>query len=311
MLTVEKTTDVRLEPCVATIGFFDGVHIGHRFLIEQVKREAAARGLRSTIITFAVHPRHVVHSDFIPELLTTTAEKVELLRRTGVDYCVVLDFDVSMANLSARQFMEQVLRERYNVECLLVGHDHRFGKGRSDTFDDYMRYGSELGLDVKRAQAFSLDGLPVSSSFIRTLLSSGDVDAANRCLGYTYAFSGVVVDGHKVGREIGFPTANIQTNDSFKLIPANGVYAVRVTMVDGSAHLGMLNIGYRPTVNNGGERSIEVHILGFSANIYGETISISFLTRMRGETKFSNISALVSQLRSDAETVTVMFGENR
>jgi riboflavin kinase/FMN adenylyltransferase len=290
---------MRPEQCVATVGFFDGVHSGHRFLIGQVKSEAAARGLRSAIVTFAVHPRHVVHPDFKPALLTTLEEKCALLGEVAPDYCIVLDFDSAMASLTAREFMERVLLERYNVRCLLMGHDHRFGRNRSATPEDYKEYGRELGIEVIRAGAFTLDGMAVSSSFVRGLLSGGDIATANRCLGHAYAFTGSVVGGHRVGRKIGFPTANVSINNPHKIIPANGAYAVRVALADGSSHLGMLNIGHRPTVDNGSDRSIEVHIIGFEGNLYGSTITVSFLARLRSEVKFGSVEALAAQLEAD------------
>jgi riboflavin kinase/FMN adenylyltransferase len=307
MQLIDNTTTLRPEPCVATVGFFDGVHSGHRYLIEQVKREAAARGLRSAIITFAVHPRCVVHPSFTPVLLTTVEEKVALLGETGPDYCVVLDFDAAMANLSARDFMAQVLKERLNVRCLIMGHDHRFGKNRSATPDDYRAFGMELGIGVIRAGAFALDGMAVSSSFVRGLLLGGDIATANRCMSHSYAFTGLVVGGHRVGRKIGFPTANVSVNNPFKLIPANGAYAVRVAMPDGSTPLGMLNIGHRPTVNNGSERSIEVHIIGFEGDIYGAEITVTFLSHLRSEVKFGSMEALATQLTADRQAVISRF----
>lgn len=308
MFIINNTTSVRPEQCVATVGFFDGVHSGHRYLIEQVKSEAAARGLRSALITFAVHPRHVVHPNFTPVLLTTIEEKMKLLGETGPDYCIVLDFNDAMANLTAKEFMQQVLKERYNVRCLIMGHDHRFGKNRAATPDDYVAYGRELGIEVKRASAFTLDGMAVSSSFIRGLLSGGDIATANRCLARPYTFSGKVIGGHQIGRKIGFPTANVNVNDPCKLIPANGAYAVRVTLPDGKTHLGMLNIGHRPTINNGSERTIEVNIIGFEGDIYGSDISVSFLAHLRNESKFGSVEALAAQLCTDRQKVIEMFG---
>lgn len=303
MQVISDITARGLEPCVATIGFFDGVHAGHRFLIEQVKREASASRLRSAVVTFGVHPRHVVHPDFTPELLTTTDEKLALLGQTGVDYCILLNFDAHMAALSARDFMDQVLRQQCNVSCLLVGHDHRFGHNRAAGLDDYRQYGAELGMEVKRALALKFENLSVSSSHVRSLLAAGDVATAGRCLTYPYSFCGTVVSGHRVGRELGFPTANIRPTSAEKLIPADGVYAVRVSLADGTEHAGMLNIGHRPTIGNGTERTIEVHILHFSADIYGTPIRISFISRLRGETKFAGRAELIAQLRADEQRV--------
>lgn len=197
-----------LLPSVATIGFFDGVHRGHRFLIEQVCKAAAARGLASSVITFPVHPRKVMQPGFHPELLTTCDEKVALLADTGVDYCVMLDFTLDLARLSAKQFMA-ALKQDYQVQALVIGYDHRFGHNRSEGFDDYVRYGRELGMEVILAQAYSTDAMTVSSSAVRRLLLEGNVSEAANCLGYHFFLNGTVVNGYHVGRKIGFPTANL------------------------------------------------------------------------------------------------------
>lgn len=301
------------EPCVATIGFFDGVHTGHRYLIQQVKEIAAARGLRSALVTFPVHPRKVMNSDYHPELLTTAEEKTHLLAETGVDYCMMLDFTPDISHLTAKEFMTRLLKERYRVKYLVIGYDHRFGHNRSESFEDYVRYGEEIGMEVIRARAATSDieigasrDVPVSSSLIRTLLHQGDVETATRCLGYEYFLDGTVVGGYQVGRKIGFPTANLCVDDPEKLIPADGVYAVWVTL-DGKTYMGMLNIGIRPTVDNGPNRTIEVNILHFHSDIYNKTIRLTFVKRTRPELKFDNIDALIGQLHKDAEEVEAML----
>jgi len=295
------------EPCVATIGFFDGVHMGHRFLINQVRDVALSKGLRSALITFPEHPRKVMNSDYRPELLTTSHEKITLLEGTKVDECIMLDFTDEIARLTAYEFMKNVLKERYNVQVLVIGYDHRFGHNRSEGFDDYALYGKSIGMEVVLAEACSLDQVHVSSSVIRSYLQKGEVDVAARCLGYEYAIEGVVVGGYKVGRKIGFPTANLRIEDSEKLVPADGVYAVRVD-VEGQSYNGMLNIGYRPTLENGLSRSIEVHILHFNSDIYDSTIRLSFVQRIRSEMKFSGLDELVSQLNKDAVMVEAILG---
>lgn len=301
------------EPCVATIGFFDGVHTGHRYLIQQVKEIAADKGLRSALVTFPVHPRKVMNADYRPELLTTAEEKIHLLAETGVDYCMMLDFTPEISRMSAKEFMTRLLKERYQVKYLVIGYDHRFGHNRSESFEDYVRYGEEIGMEVIRARAVTSDiatsdsqNVPVSSSLIRTLLHQGDVDAAARCLGYEYFLDGTVVGGYQVGRKIGFPTANLCVDDPEKLIPADGVYAVWVTL-DGSTYMGMLNIGMRPTIDNGTNRTIEVNILHFHSDIYNKTIRLTFVKRTRPELKFDTIDALIGQLHKDAEEVEVIL----
>ena len=311
------TSGNELLPNVATIGFFDGVHRGHRFLIEQVCKVAAERGLASSVITFPVHPRKVMQPDFRPELLTTCDEKVSLLAGTGIDYCIMLDFTLDLACLSAKQFMA-VLKGDYQVQALVIGYDHRFGHNRSEGFEDYVRYGQSIGIDVIRAQAYTNDiridasqSVPVSSSLIRKLLHQGDVDIAARCLGYEYFLDGTVVGGYQVGRKIGFPTANLSVDDPDKLIPADGVYAVWVTF-DGKTYMGMLNIGVRPTINNGPNRTIEVNILHFHSDIYDKFIRLTFVKRTRPELKYDSIDQLIAQLHKDAEeTETILFAAKR
>lgn len=286
------------EPCVATIGFFDGVHRGHRFLIEQVRQIAARQGMRSALITFPVHPRKVMNRDFQPELLTTRDEKLALLAATGVDYCMMLDFTPDISHLTAREFMTGILKERYNVHALVIGHDHRFGHNRSEGFDDYCRYGEAMGMEIIRAEACVTDGIRVSSSVIRNFLHQGKVEEANRCLGYDYFLDGTVVGGYQVGRKIGFPTANLRVDDPDKLVPVDGVYAVRVTF-DGKMHDGMLSIGNRPTIGNGPERSIEVNIFDFHSDIYDKFIRLSFVHYLRPQLKFDTVDELVGQIRQD------------
>lgn len=301
MQTIHNIPAAQPEPCVATIGFFDGVHRGHRFLIEQVKEVAAARGLRSALITFPVHPRKMMNAAYRPELLTTQDEKIALLSALEVDYCVMLDFTSDISRLTAREFMTDILRDRYRVECLVIGYDHRFGHNRSEGFEEYCRYGEAIGMEVVRARAYTQDDMHISSSAIRTYLQQGKVAKAATCLGYHYFLNGTVVSGYQVGRTIGFPTANLQVTDPDKLIPADGVYAVSVS-VRGQQYKGMLNIGHRPTLDNGA-KSIEVNILHFNADIYGEAICLSFVQYLRPELKFDTIDELVAQLRKDEEAV--------
>ncbi|MBP6069197.1 MAG: bifunctional riboflavin kinase/FAD synthetase [Bacteroides sp.] len=302
MQIIDNIPDLPLEPCVATIGFFDGVHLGHRFLIEQVKELAKDQGLRSALITFPVHPRQVMKSDYRPELLTTPEEKIELLKAQGVDYCIMLDFTVELSQLSALSFMKDILQQRYNVSTLIIGYDHRFGHNRSEGFEDYVRYGQQIGMNVYRAQACMIDDLNISSSLVRAHLLEGKIDLSTRYLGYNYSIEGVVVGGYRVGRTIGFPTANLDLRESNKLIPSDGVYAVRVE-VKGCLYAGMLNIGYRPTLDNGSKKSIEVHILRFDEDIYDEKIRLYFVSRIRSEMKFSGLDELIAQLKRDAAFV--------
>lgn len=301
----EGITDVC--PSVATIGFFDGVHRGHRFLINNVVKEAASRGLQSTVITFDRHPRQVLGSDFQPRLLSTNEEKMLLLSKTGVERCVMLPFSEQMAQMTACDFMKKILRDRLGVQVLIIGYDNRFGHNRSEGFDDYVRYGREMGIEVMSAQSFLLHGINVSSSVIRSFLQEGEIEMAENCLGYPYFFTGKVVKGFRVGHELGFPTANIEQDNMLKMIPSPGVYAVKVR-IEGTVELkhAMMNIGTRPTFN-GTQQTLEVHILNFNDDIYGKMISVAFVHKLRNERQFASKEALSEQLVKDAQMVEEQF----
>ena len=300
MNTIHYNETVQLQPCVATIGFFDGVHRGHQFLIRLLVETASQEGLQSTIITFDEHPRKVLQSDYQPEMLSTLDSKLLLLSKTEVDNAVVLHFDKALAAMSAREFMQKILNDHLHVRKLFIGYDHRFGHNRSEGFDDYVRYGQELGIEVILAHAYIDKDVAVSSSVIRQLLSEGNVSEAASCLGYDYFLNGIVVSGYRVGRKIGFPTANLRVDDPDKLVPSDGVYAVRVT-VAGQSYGGMLSIGYRPTMANGTDRSIEVNIFNFHSDIYEQYICLSFVRYLRPELKFDSIDELIAQLHKDKE----------
>lgn len=295
-------------PRVATIGFFDGVHRGHRYLIAQVRAVAARRGCRSAVVTFPAHPCRVMRPESCPPLLNTSQEKLKLLDETGLDDAILLDFTSELASLSAYEFMK-LLKDRFQIVALVIGYDHRFGHNRSEGFDDYVRYGAALGMEVVPAMAFyeAEEEDAVSSSRIRKLLLAGRLTEANICLGYPYFLQGIVVGGYQVGRTIGFPTANLQVNCPDKLIPADGVYAVKVQL-GGVAYGGMLSIGLRPTLNNGTNRSIEVHIFDFKDNIYNQPISIYFVRRTRDELKFASMDELIEQLHCDEAEIRQLLG---
>ena len=289
---------------IATIGFFDGVHIGHCHLINMLKKVARERGVESCVITFDRHPRQVVQPEWCPEMLTTLEEKTQLLEATGIDRCEVLHFDREMANQSAHDFMLHTLKEKLGVSILVTGYDNRFGHNRSEGFEDYVRYGKEIGIEVIKGEELTDGSNNVSSSSIRRMLKEGRIEDATRCLGREYQLTGTVVGGEHIGRTIGFPTANIRPDDSNKLIPANGVYAVDVWSQAGDINRerAMLNIGTRPTFN-GTATTIEVHIPHFAGNLYGSTLSIAFLRKIREERKFDSPEALVEQLNKDLNNI--------
>ena len=306
MNIIRDTHPQALAPSVATIGFFDGVHLGHRHLINQVKMAASLNGWCSSIITFPVHPRQVIQSNYQPSLLSSPEEKVELLGTTGIDNCILLPFTRELSQLTAREFM-QLLYDNYKVRMLVIGYDHRFGHNRAETFEDYCRYGRELGIHIMQATAYTQEQDKVSSSAIRRALLSGEISTATKYLGYNYFMQGTIVSGYQVGRKIGFPTANLQVDFSNKLIPAIGVYAVRVS-VNGQNYKGMLNIGHRPTINNGTDLSIEVHILDFEGDIYNQPMRIEFVDFLRPEAKFQSVDELVLQIQKDKEAALQVLG---
>jgi len=285
-----------------TIGFFDGVHLGHAFLLHQLEVLAAEKGLEPAAVTFDRHPKAVLGTECPPSLLTTQQEKLALLAQTFAGTVTVLPFTQELSRLTAREFMQTVLCQRLHTRFLLMGYNHRFGHG-GGTMDDYIAWGKELGITVCRAEP--LEGEKVSSSRIRTLLASGEIEKANAMLGHPYFLTGTVVRGKQIGRQIGFPTANISA-PPHKLIPASGAYAVEVSLPDGSKRSGMLSIGRRPTIENNGEISIEVHILDFEGCLYNSTISAHFIGKIRDEQHFPSLLELQRQLHKDALAARLM-----
>ena len=297
------------EPCVATIGFFDGVHRGHQFLISHLVETARQDGMPAVVITFDEHPRKVLQSDYQPEMLSTLDSKLLLLSKTEVDDAVVLHFTREMAAMSAREFMQQVLHDHLHVKKLFIGYDHRFGHNREETFDDYVRYGKEMGIEVIKNQAYSMNGINISSSVIRSFLKEGEVDMANQCLGYPYTIIGKVVNGYHEGRKLGFPTANLDLSHFGQMIPAPGVYAVKERL-EGTVvwKQGMMNIGTRPTVD-GKQLTRETHIFNFEGGIYDQLLLVSFVKRIRGERKFESPEELAAQLKEDEQMIINLFEE--
>ena len=290
--------------CVATVGMFDGVHRGHQFVIGKVVEKARETGLSSTVITFDKVPRQVLDSSFHPQLLTTLEEKEAILRQLGVDTLAILPFTRETAGLSARAFMQQVLREQLQTEILITGYDNRFGHDRTEGFDDYVRYGRTLGIQVLRGDAQLMDDgqRPVSSSVIRQLLAEeGRVDLMPHYLTRFYQLRGTVAAGEHIGHKLGYPTANMEPEDTDKLIPAPGVYAVWTTLEgEQQPRAAMMNIGNRPTFH-GSRQTLEVNIFDFDGDLYGQTISVSFVKRLRAERCFNSLEALATQLKADKE----------
>lgn len=312
MQIIGKDTTAR--PCVATIGTFDGVHRGHQFVAQQVVRHARERGLDAVVLTFSNHPLQVLQENFQPQMLTLSDEKERLLQQTGVDKVVLMDFTKELAGMTARDFMKTILKERLNAQVLLMGYDNHFGHDRKG-FDDYRRYGQEQGIEVIGCEELASEQR-ISSTAIRQALLNGDVNTANTLLGYHYHLQGEVVLGFQNGRKLGYPTANLQV-DACKLIPENGAYLVRCQLSALDPHssalnsqpstlnpkpsplYGMLNIGTRPTLHNGRQRSIEVHIFDYDGNLYNQTLTVELLQHLRKEQEFATLDDLQHQLAAD------------
>lgn len=303
MKIITDINEFRATPCAATIGSFDGVHLGHRAMLGELQARAAERGLPVVVITFARHPRLLFDAHRSSFLLSDNREKVALLESSGADCCVMLNFDAEMASMSAEQFMKDILCEKLGVKLLCVGYDHHFGKPRTDEgFEQYAEYGRALGMELFMASPFFIDDIAVSSSKVRRALSAGDISLAKMLLGYDYSFSGSVTHGAGIGRSLGFPTANILLHDDMKLLPADGVYAVHL-FFDGKEHKAIMNIGVKPTIGENLARTVEVHVLDFSGDLYGKNVVVSLLCRVRGEMTFESVDALRCQISHDVQFV--------
>lgn len=284
---------------VITIGTFDGVHKGHQQIIRQVKEEAEEIGGETVIITFHPHPRSIVPGREPVSVLTTRAEKIELLGKMGIDYLVIIPFDLNFSQQSATSFIQNFLVEKFHPHTVIIGYDHRFGKGREGDYQLMEKMGNHFGFSVKEIPEQVLNDVAVSSTKIREAIMNGEIESANNYLGHAYFFEGKVVEGKKLGRTLGFPTANIEVDDTEKLIPSNGVYAVEI-QIEHSLDLlkGMMNIGFRPTAG-GTSRTIEVHVFNFAKDIYGKPVRVFVEYFLRKEIKFPGLDALKDQLKND------------
>jgi len=287
---------------VVTIGVFDGVHRGHHRILSRLLEKAREVNGESVVITLWPHPRLVLKKDADKLLLLNSLdEKKILMEQKHIDHLVILPFNEEVSSMSACDFIEQILVNKIGVSNLLIGFDHHFGKGRQGGFDELKSCSLQYNFRVERMDAEKKSGVKISSTLIRNALLEGRLKEANEYLGYEYFLKGHVSGGHRIGKKIGFPTANIEVTDPYKLIPRDGVYAIRAT-VNGKWHKGMLNIGYRPTVDNHGhQKSIEAHLFDFEDDIYDKIITVHFVWRIRNEQKFSGVDELVEQLRKDKE----------
>lgn len=290
-----------LSNTIVTIGTFDGVHLGHKKIVSSLIAEAKAVNGTSVLITFNPHPRQVINPDKDIKLLCTNDEKKTLLKTYGLDVLFEIPFTRDFSNLSALDFIQEYLVNQIHAKKIIIGYDHHFGKDREGAFALLKKYEKQFGFEVFEIPAKDIDDVVVSSTKIRNALSEGDVKLAADLLGYNYHLSGIVIKGNQLGRTIGFPTANIFCEDNSKLIPANGVYAVKVSL-ENKWMDGVINIGNRPTVEKNGERSIEVHLLNFNQDIYVKRLTIEFVDKIRNEQKFDGIEALKVQIAKDIET---------
>lgn len=289
-----------------TIGTFDGVHSGHRVIINQLKKNAENHKLESAILTFFPHPRMVLYPDDNElRLLNTIDERIEMLQKEGVDHLIIHPFSKKFSKLNSTEYVRDILVNRLNVSQLVIGYDHHFGRNREGSLENLHELAPLYDFEVQEIPVQTIQQINISSTKIRNSLTAGEIFAANKFLGYKYFICGTVVDGNKKGRELGFPTANIKVNEWYKLIPAKGVYAVKV-IIDGTTYLGMLNIGVRPTVN-GRNATIEVNIFNFNQNIYNKAVRIEFYERIRDEQKFERIDDLKNQLKLDKEKAIQIF----
>lgn len=300
----------KLPYAVVTSGTFDGVHRGHQKILSRLREISQAQQGETVVLTFWPHPRLIVSEDSQNlQLLSTIEEKIALFEDLGIDHLIITPFTRAFSELSPEEFIQQVLVDRIGTKKFVIGYDHRFGRNREGSFDFLQKVAPSFGFDVEEIPRQDIDALAVSSTRIRNALSRGEVGTATELLGRPYSFSGTVVKGQQLGRTLGYPTANVEVRKTYKLIPGNGVYAVRVQQ--GNRTLpGMLNIGVRPTVD-GHSRTIEVHLFDFNQDIYGEHLDIQVIAYLRPEMKFSGIEALVQQLHVDKEEAKRYLGTSQ
>lgn len=297
-LLQQENIDVNT-PRIAVVGTFDGVHQGHRFLLQVLNDEAHKRGMESTVITFAQHPLATIRPDDVPPMLSTLDERIARIADCGVECCIVLDFNKVLQQMSAQEFLEMA-HKNYGIKVLVMGFNTQFGMDRIKGVEQYRAIGKEVGVEVIQAPEY---GCGVCSSAIRRMIKEGEIRGANEALGYHYVITGKVVEGKQLGRTIGFPTANVEVYDDKKLIPATGVYVVNVTIPHlNKTYRGMLNIGRRPTVDVADAPiSIEAHIIDFEGDIYGKEVRVEFLKFIRPEQAFDSLDALIAQLHHDRQ----------
>ncbi len=297
----------KINNAVVTIGTFDGVHIGHQKIISRLQEISRQKKGETVILTFFPHPRMILHpEDKAIKLITTMQEKAERLEKLGIDHLIITPFTRDFSNLSPQEYISKILVDKIGTKQIVIGYDHRFGKDREGGLDHLQKFSSDFGFEVEEIPEQDINDVAVSSSKIRNAILSGDVNTASAFLGYPFHLTGKVIKGDQIGRTLGFPTANLFVEETYKLIPADGIYAVNVQINPDSEDTkplhGMAYIGHRPTIN-GMTHNIEVNIFDFDQNIYGSTIRINFLNYIRGDKKFDSLEALKVQLAKDEESV--------
>jgi len=304
----KNINNVKINNPFVTVGTFDGVHLGHQYIFEQLIKEARSNNGESVVITFWPHPRMVINeatSDI--SMINTIEEKIELIEKQGIDHFVILPFTKEFSQLSSKEFIDKYLYKLLEIKGLIMGYDHKFGKDRQGNFEDLKNCADKYGFKIKKVDALSLDNENISSTKIRQALIQGQIEKANNYLSRKFTLPGLVTNGRKVGRDLGFPTANIQPDSEYKLIPKDGVYVVKVE-VENKLHIGMLNIGNRPTFDDDGMRkSIEVHIINYTGNLYHQNIKLYFYKRVRDELKFNSVDELIAQLKKDKVQIEQYF----
>ncbi|MFM7021654.1 MAG: bifunctional riboflavin kinase/FAD synthetase [Flavobacteriales bacterium] len=288
----------KLERAVVTTGTFDGVHLGHQTILKRLKEIAAREKAETVVLTFDPHPRIVIYNDTNIRLITTLPEKIALLEKEGIDHLIVIPFTKEFSRISSIDFIRNILVGTIGTSRLVIGYNHLFGRNREGSFEHLMEYGPVYGFEVEEIPAKEIDSVDISSTKIREALEVGNVALANKYLGHPFSLNGKVIEGNKKGRTIGFPTANIEVGNQHKMIPGIGVYAVKLT-IDGKEHGGMMNIGYRPTIQEEGNVSIEVHVFDFSGDLYGRELEVLPLKKIRDEQKFASLDKLKEQLNND------------
>ena len=285
---------------IVTVGTFDGVHIGHRTILERIKELAKEEGGESVLLTFWPHPRLVLFPDDNElKLLSTLEDRIELLEESGIDHLIIHPFSIDFSRITALEYVRDILVKEINVSKLVIGYDHHFGRNREGNLEELKNMAPDYGFEVEEISAQEIDDVNVSSTKIRNALLEGDLTKANEFLGYRYSVTGKVVKGQRIGRSIGFPTANVEPLKPYKLIPGEGVYSVIVNC-GGHLYRGMANLGSRPTVSNSDQRVLEVNLFGFEGDLYEKEIKVTFVDRIRDEIKFDSLDQLSAQLQKDA-----------